>query len=109
MDAPRNKATIFNTAMPAANADMLAADIAPELSPGKLRIYICISIAAKIYVSRTAGGVTVAELCNGGADLTAASGYTFYTTWLAGETINIKSDDTGGDVIKMQIDEYWED
>jgi hypothetical protein len=107
-DKPLVKAHIFNTALPAANIDLLAAVITPSLSPGKLTIYATMSVAGILYVRRTNGGVTVQENLNAGVALVAGAAHTFVISWVAGDSLNIRYSVTGGTTTDLQIDESWE-
>ena len=108
MDTPVNIANVApGTALPAANANILSADIAPSKDSGALRIYVCLSIAGVLSVSRTVSATARQEALNEGDALVAGAGYMFSVPWLAGETINLWFSATGGTITKLQIDEAW--
>lgn len=107
MDKPVNKTDIFNTALPAADTDILTTAITPSCDPGILRVYVCLSIAGVFYVTRTVGAASVNELLNSGVALTAGAAYAFSVAWIAGESINFKCTTTGGVINKLQVDEAW--
>ena len=102
---PMAKADIFNTALPAAEADWLGADITPTNSPSYLRIYVCVAAAGVLRVARTTGGTTVTEDLNGGASLTANSAYMFTVPWRSGDRINTRYSVTGANIKRLLIDE----
>ena len=104
--APIAKAAIFNTALPAAEADWLGTNIAPTNSPSHVRIYVCVSIAGILRIARTNGGVTVVENLNNGAALVAGADYGFSSiAWRTGDSINIRYSTTVGVVNRLLIDE----
>ena len=107
MDKPIAKANTFNAALPAANADLLAADIKPSNDPGIFRIYVCIAVAGVLYFDRTVGAATVAEALNSGVALVAGAGYMFTVPTRAGEAYNLHYSATGANISKLQIDEMW--
>ena len=104
--APIAKATIFNTALPAADTDLLASNITPTNSPSWLRIYATIGIAGKLYLRRTVGGVTVSEDLNSGANLTANAAHCFGPIeWRAGDSLNLRYSATGANILVLRINE----
>jgi len=102
---PLAKATIFNAALPAAEAGWLGADIAPTNSPSFLRLYVCVAAAGIFRVARTVGGVTVAENMNAGNALVANAGYLFDVEWRAGDTLNFRYSVTGANILCFRADE----
>lgn len=100
-----NKASIFNTALPAAEGNWLASAITPAFSPGYLRVYVCVSVEGVLRIARTVGAVTLTENLNSGAVLLAGAAYMFTAPWRKGEAINIRYSVTGGTINKLQIDE----
>ena len=90
------KAYRFNTALPVAEADLLAADIIPTKSPSYLNVYFMSSVAGVLRCARTVGGVTVDENLNAGVALTASAGYGFTITWRTGDSINFEYSVTTG-------------
>ncbi|GAI11871.1 unnamed protein product [marine sediment metagenome] len=103
---PIAKADIFNTALPAADTDILGAAITPTNSPSWLRIYVAIAVAGKLYLRRTVGGVTVSEDLNSGADLVANSAYCFGPIeWRTGDSLNLRYSATGANILVLRIDE----
>lgn len=107
-ERPFNRVNVFNTALPAANNTISGSGIMPlNCDPGVLRIYVCISIAGVLTLSRTYNSATVTELMNGGGSLGAGNAYVFNVSWRAGESIQLSYSTTGGTVNKLQIDETW--
>jgi len=102
---PLAKATIFNTALPAAEADWLDPAITPTNSPSYLRIYVCVAVGGVLRVARTVGGVTVIEDINSGVALVADSAYMFTVEWRIGDSINIRYSTTAANIIILRIDE----
>jgi len=97
------KARVFDTALPAADTDLLGSDITPTNSPSYIRIYFASSTAGILSVMRTVGGNTVAELLNSGVALTADAAYMFTVPWRTGDSINIQYSETGGDTLTLDI------
>jgi hypothetical protein len=90
MSKPINKANLaINSELPAAGDVFLVADIVPSLSPGTIRINICLSIDGVVSLTRTVSATTVQEKLNAGVALTAGVGYIFEIPWVAGEEINL--------------------
>lgn len=102
---PIAKAEIFDTALPAAEANWLASDISPTNSPSYLRIYVCVSISGILQVARTVGGTTITENMNSGTALTADAAYMFTVAWRTGDSINIRYSVTGGTIKTLRIEE----
>ncbi len=102
---PIAKAAIFNTALPAAEANWVGTDITPTNSPSYLRIYACVSVTGILRVARTVGGVTVTEDLNSGADLVAGAAYLFTVPWRTGDGIDIRYSVTTGTINRLLIDE----
>ena len=102
---PLAKAAIFNTALPAAEANWIGTDITPTNSPSYLRIYACVSVTGILRVARTIGGVTVTEDLNSGTDLVAGAAYMFTVPWRTGDSINIRYSVTTGTINRLLIDE----
>ncbi len=103
---PIAKADIFNTALPAADTDILGAPITPTNSPSWLRIYGTIAVAGRLYLRRTVGGVTVSEDLNSGADLVANSAYCFGPIeWRTGDSLNLRYSATAANILILRIDE----
>lgn len=98
--------TVFNSALPAAEADLLAADVTPMFDPGYLDIFATFSIAGVLRVARTAGGVTVVEDLNQGNALVANSQYAFSIVWSAGESVNLRYSTTAGTILSLKILEH---
>ncbi|GAI11075.1 unnamed protein product, partial [marine sediment metagenome] len=93
---PIAKAAIFNTALPAAEANWLGSDIEPTNSPSYLRIYACVSVTGILRVARTQDATTVTEDLNSGTDLIADAAYMFTVPWRTGDSINVKYSVTTG-------------
>jgi len=102
---PIAKASIFNTALPSAEANWLATDITPTNSPSYLRIYVCVSVAGVLRVARTVGGTTVTENLNAGNNLSADCGYMFDVPWRSGDSINFRYSVTTGTIKRLIADE----
>ena len=102
---PVAKAAIFNDALPAADADWLASDITPTNSPSFLRLYVCVAVAGRFYLTRTIGAATVSEDLNAGSDLVADSAYLFTVEWRTGDSLNFKYSATGADILTFRADE----
>ncbi|MBA7612426.1 hypothetical protein ES703_19662 [subsurface metagenome] len=103
---PIAKAAIFNTALPAAEANwLLVSDIEPTNSPSYLRIYACVSVTGILRVARTQDATTVTEDLNSGTALTADAAYMFTVPWRTGDSINVKYSVTTGTIKRLLIDE----
>lgn len=102
---PIAKAAVFNTALPAAEADILGADITPTNSPSYLRIYVCVAVAGIFRVAREVGGVTVDENLNSGDNLVANAAYMFTVPWRTGDSINFEYSATGANILRLLVDE----
>ena len=100
---PVSKALVFNTAEPAADADILGAAIAPTNSPSWFRVYACFSNAGILRIRRTRAAVTVSENLYEAAALTAAASYMFSFPVLAGDTINFWYSVTGGTILALRV------
>lgn len=97
------KARVFNTALPAADTNLLGANITPTNSPSYVRIYFVASITGVLSVMRKVGAVTIAEQLNSGAALTANAAYMFTVPWRTGDSINIQYSTTGGNTLTLDI------
>jgi len=97
------KARIFNTALPAANVDLIGTDIVPTTSPSYLRIYATISVSGILNVMRAVGGVTITEQLNNGVALTANAAYMFAIPWRTGDSINVQYTVTAGTTLILDI------
>ena len=102
---PIAKAAIFNTALPAAEANWLGSDIEPTNSPSYLRIYACVSVTGILRVARTQDATTVTEDLNSGTALVADAAYMFTVPWRTGDSINIRYSVTAGTIKRLLIDE----
>lgn len=102
---PIAKAAIFNTALPAAEANWLGSDISPTNSPSYIRIYVCVSVTGILRVVRTVSEVTVTEDLNSGTALVAGAAYLFTVPWRTGDSINIRYSVTTGTINRLLIDE----
>jgi hypothetical protein len=103
---PIAKAALFNTALPAAEANWLASDITPTNSPSYFRIYACVSVTGVLRVVRTQGATTVTENLNGGNSLTAGASYLFDIPVRSGDSINLRYSVTTGTIYCCVIDEF---
>ena len=102
---PLAKAAIFNTALPAAEANWLGSDIEPTNSPSYLRIYACVSVTGILRVARTQDATTVTEDLNSGNDLVADAAYMFDIPWRTGDSVNIRYSVTTGTIKRLVVDE----
>ncbi len=100
---PIAKASVFNTALPAAEADLLAADISPTNSPSYMRVYICVSVSGVLRVERVQSTVEVTENLNGGVALSAGAAYMFDVPWRSGDTVNLVYSVTSGTIYNLDI------
>ncbi len=90
------KAYRFNTALPVAESDLLAADITPTKSPSYVAVYFIGSVSGILRRARTVGGVTVDENLNSGVALTAGAAYGFVVPWRTGDALNFEYSVTTG-------------
>jgi len=97
----RLKARIFNTALPAANTDLLTSGILPATYGGFLIIYVAFSVAGLFYARRTVSAVSVDEYFNSGVPLVANCLYAFSLSWRSGDTINFRYSVTGGTTLLL--------
>ncbi len=102
---PLAKAAVFNTALPAAEANWLGSDIEPTNSPSYLRIYACVSVTGILRVARTQDATTVTEDLNSGNDLVADAAYMFDIPWRTGDSVNIRYSVTTGTIKRLVVDE----
>lgn len=102
---PIAKAAIFNTALPAAEANWLGADIVPTNSPSYLRIHVAVAVAGFLRVARTVGGVTVVENLNASVPLVANSAYAFNVEWRTGDSLNFRYSATGANILVFRANE----
>jgi len=102
---PIAKASLFNTALPAAESGWLSSTISPTNSPSYLRIYVCISIAGILRVARTQSITTVTENLNNGNALVAGAAYIFTVPYRYNDSINIRYSTTTGTIYTCIIDE----
>ena len=102
---PIGKAALFNTALPAAEADWLASAITPTNSPSYLRVYVCVSVAGILRIARTIGAVTLTENLNSGDTLVAEAGYLFDVPWETTQSINLRYSVSAGTIKKLSIHE----
>ena len=100
---PVAKARVFNTALPAANADLVGADISPTTSPSLLLVYVAVSVIGKFYVRRTSGGNAVSEYLNSGIVLSDGCAYMFTVPWRTGDTINFRYSVTTGTLLCLDV------
>ncbi len=102
---PVAKADLFNTALPAAEANWLGSDITPTNSPSYLRIYVCVSVTGILRVARTISATTLTEDLNSGTALVAGAAYLFTVPWRSGDGIDIRYSVTTGTINRLLIDE----
>lgn len=97
------KARVFNTVLPAAEADILGTDITPTDSPSYIRIYFVCATAGILRVARTVGGTTITENLNAGNALTANAAYMFTVPWRSGDGIDFRYSATGANVLTLDV------
>jgi len=102
---PIAKAQVFNTALPAADNNILGADIAPTNSPSFMQIYVCVAVAGILRVRRTRAAVTVSENLSDGQNLNINAAYNFTVPWRTGDTVNFWYSQTGGNILSLIVDE----
>jgi len=85
---PLSRANLFNVAGYLADADILAADLAPLNSPCAFRVEAAFDAGGILSVDITQGGVTTTFQFQGGVALNINSGYRFSMMVTAGDTIN---------------------
>jgi len=102
---PVAKARVFNTALPAAEASLLGADISATNSPTYFRVYAAFSVSGILRVARTVGGVTVVENLYASNPLTANSGYMFTIPVRSGDTVNFRYSVTAGTTLTFDVNE----
>ena len=102
---PIEKAVIHNSALPAANTNILGADITPTNSPTTFRIMVSISIAAKFNARITRTATTTTTIFNGGANLVAGALFIFDLLVHSGDSINFQFSSTGGTINELRIQE----
>ncbi len=103
---PVIKASVFNTALPAAEGAWLVTAIIPNFEPSYLDVYVCVSVTGIFRIARTVGATTIVEDLNSGVALVAGSKYAFTVEWRAGESINFRYSVTGGTILKLTVDEF---
>ena len=101
-EPPVLKAQIFNTALPAANSNLLGADLTPTNPICVFKIYVNCSISGNLIARRTRGGTTVSETLGA---LTAATSANFAIPVDTGEAINFWLSTTTGTMVKLQVTE----
>lgn len=102
---PLSKGYLRNTALPAADHDLLNSSITPTNSPSYLLVYVCISVTGKLYITRKVGGTTWAEYLNSGVGLLAEAAYLFSVAWRSGDTINLRYNATTGTLLCLDVSE----
>lgn len=103
---PIAKATLFNQALPAAEANWLVTNITPTNSPSYLRLYVNVAAGGVLRLARTVGGVTIVEDLNHGVPLLANSAYLFTgIEWRTGDSLNIRYSATGANILVLRADE----
>lgn len=98
------RGTVFNTATPAADADLLTTAI--DTTTKYLRIYACFSVAGKLTVRVTNTAATVTEILNGDTNLVAGAAYMFDIPITYGDTINFRYSAGSGTTYRFIVDEY---
>ena len=117
---PVPRANVVNTALPAAEASLISADLVAisnsfpktvastysTYQVSTFRVYVCISVAGILRVARTllVGGVMVEDL-NGGAALVPSVAYMFEIEVRAGDKINLRYSVTTGTIYTLRVDE----
>jgi hypothetical protein len=100
---PIAKATVHNTTLPAANADIFGAALSPTTTPTTFRIQACFSIVGSLTADIINGGNEQHVLLNGGQDLLPGVMYIFDVMLLAGDTFNLEYSTTGGTIQVIRI------
>lgn len=88
MEYPTNRVDVFNTNLPFTGTGFFTA-ITPKRTPCLLRVYITVTVAGVLSLSRTKGGVTVTETLNQGNALVAGAAYMFPIAVSETETITL--------------------
>jgi hypothetical protein len=102
---PKEKAVIHDQAMPAANTNILGADITPTNSPTTFRTMVSISVAAKFSATITRAATTKTSKFNGGADLVTDTLFIFDMLVHSGDSINFQFSATGGTLNDLRVQE----
>ena len=102
---PIEKAVIHNSALPAANTNILGSDITPTNSPTTFRIMVSVSIAAKFNARITRSATTTTTIFNGGANLVPDALFIFDILVHSGDSINFQFTATGGTINELRIQE----
>ncbi len=106
---PVKKVSDFNYALPSANTDIISPGITSTFgTTSNLTIYVCISIAGVVKVTRTISSTTITEILNSGNSLVAGAAYMFTVPIYPGNTVNVQYSSTGGTIYILQIDESSE-
>lgn len=100
---PLGKGRVNNTALPAANTNLLGTSVSPTVSPSLLLVYVCISVAGIFYVTRTVGGATWAEYLNSKIPLVAEAAYMFTVSYSASDIINFRYTVTTGTTLCLDV------
>mgnify|MGYP001602911142 CR=1 FL=1 len=103
---PAARASVFNTALPAAEAAWLGTAIIPYVEPSYMEVYVCVSITGIFRVARTKGATTIVEDLNSGVALVAGSKYAFTVECRMLESIDFRYSTTGGTILKLTVDEF---
>lgn len=103
--SPKEKASIFNTSLPAAESNWLSTSISATNTPSYIRVYVSVDTAGILRIARTVSGTTITENLNAGNNLTADASYLFTVEWRAGDSINIRYSVTSGNIKILRIDE----
>ena len=102
----QNRARVFNTTTPAANADILTTAISNKLTYSSfMNIYCCFSAAGVLSMTRTVGAATITELLNGGLTLTAGACYDFTVMCQTDTTLNFRYSAGSGTTYIFSVDE----
>lgn len=101
-EAIHSGTSIFNTALPATNTDWFT-PIAPTYSPGYFNVHVAVATAGKLSYSRTRAGATVVCDFNSGVNLTANAEYAFTIPALTGDTISLRYDKFGYNILSCYV------
>ncbi len=94
--------SIFNTALPATSTDWFT-PIGPTYSPAYFNVHVAVATAGKLSYSRTSGGATVVCDFNSGVNLTASAEYAFTIPALTGDTISLRYDKFGYNILSCYV------
>jgi hypothetical protein len=101
-EAIHSGTSIFNTALPATSTDWFT-PIAPTYSPAYFNVHVAVATTGKLSYSRTRAGATVVCDFNSGVNLTASAEYAFTIPALTGDTISLRYDQYGYNILSCYV------